>query len=45
MGLALKVCFPSETPLEKINFSFASGYQLEIASGLGMEAYIHFPSQ
>ena len=30
------VCFPSETPLEKTKFSFASGYQLEIASGLGM---------
>lgn len=35
------VCFPSETPLEKINFSFASGYRLEIG-GLGMGARIHF---
>lgn len=36
------VCFPSETPLEKINFSFASGYRLEIGCGLGMGARIHF---
>ena len=27
---------PNETPLEKTKFSFVSGYQLEIASGLGM---------
>ena len=30
------VSFPSETPLEKTTFSFASGYQLEMASELGM---------
>ena len=36
------VCFPSETSLEKTKFPFASGYQLEIASGLAMEAYVHF---
>jgi hypothetical protein len=29
------VCVPSETPLEKTKFSFVSGRQLEIASGLG----------
>ena len=34
--------FPSETPLEKTKCSFASGYQLEIASGLGMEVCAHF---
>jgi hypothetical protein len=33
------VCFHSETALkESTNFSFASGYQLGKASGLGMEA-------
>lgn len=26
---------PSETPLERMNFSFANGYQLRIASWLG----------
>jgi hypothetical protein len=31
------VCFSSETPQEKNNFAFASGTQLEIASGLGLE--------
>jgi hypothetical protein len=35
--LLLRVaCFPNETSLEKTNFSFASGYQLKIASGLRM---------
>jgi hypothetical protein len=35
------VCIQSETQLNKTNFSFASGYQLEIASGLGMDgAYV-----
>jgi hypothetical protein len=34
--------FPHETPLEKTKFSLASGYQLNIASGLGMEACVHF---
>lgn len=38
MGSTLKSVFfsPSETPLEKTNFLFASGYQLEIISGLKM---------
>lgn len=31
-----------EIPLKKTNFSFASGYRLEIASGLGMGAGVHF---
>ena len=35
-------CFPSETLLEKTKFSFASGYQLEMVSGLGMRACVHF---
>jgi hypothetical protein len=36
-NLPLKVvCFLSEILLEKMKFSFACGYQLEIASGLGM---------
>jgi hypothetical protein len=30
------VCFPSETPLETTNISFAIGYQLELPSGLAM---------
>lgn len=34
-------CIPIEIPLKKTNFSFASGYQLEIASGLGMGAGVH----
>ena len=38
----LKCCFPSETPLEETKVSFASGYQLEITSGLGMRSCIHF---
>lgn len=29
------VCIPSETPLEKGKFSFASSYQPGVASGLG----------
>lgn len=36
-GLPLDgVCIPSETPLEKTNFFFASVYRLELASRLGM---------
>jgi hypothetical protein len=35
----------SETPLDKTKFSFASCYQLEIASGLGMGACVHFSFQ
>lgn len=34
------VCSPSGTPLEKTNFSFASGSQLEIAPGLGISVSI-----
>lgn len=36
---------PSEMLLKKINFSFVTGCQLEIADGLGMGTFIHFPSQ
>jgi hypothetical protein len=32
----------SVTPLEKTKLSFAGGYQLETASGLGMGSYVHF---
>lgn len=42
-SLSLRVvCFPDETPLEKIKFSFEDGYQLEISSGLGMGTCAHF---
>lgn len=34
--------FSIETLLEKRKVSFASGCQLELASGLGLEEYIHF---
>jgi hypothetical protein len=45
-GLPLSVaCRSSETALEKTNFSFASSYQLEIASELGMKGCVYFPSQ
>ena len=30
------ICVPTETPLEKIKFSFVCGYQLEIGSELGV---------
>lgn len=30
-----KICFPNKTSLEKIKFSFANDYQLDIASGWG----------
>lgn len=44
-SLPLKVvCFPSETPVEKTQFSFASGYWLEIASELGMGLCLFFLS-
>lgn len=36
-------CVPGETPLEKANFCFLSGYQLEIAFWLRMGARVHFP--
>lgn len=39
------VCISSETPLEKTILSFASGYQLEIASWLGIGACVHFTSE
>ena len=32
------VCIPSEVLLEKTNRAFSSGYQLEMASGLGLWA-------
>ena len=35
---------PSETSLNKTNFSFASGYQSEIASGLGLQHVPMSPS-
>jgi hypothetical protein len=35
------VCFRSETPLEETKFSFASAYQLGIASGLAMKYSAH----
>lgn len=42
-GLLLSVvCIPSEMLLEKMNFSFVSG-QLEVALGLGLKDYVHFP--
>lgn len=41
--LAVQVdSFPGETLWEKINFSLASGYQLEIVSGLCMGACVSF---
>lgn len=37
-GLFMRIiCFPNGTPLEKTKFLFASAYQLEMASGWGME--------
>jgi hypothetical protein len=45
MGHALKSGLgPNEIFLEKTNSSFRSGYQLDIASGLGMRSYIYFSS-
>lgn len=45
-GLSLRVaCIPNETLLEKIKFSFVSGYQLKIASGLRKRFCVHFFSQ
>lgn len=45
-GLPLRVfCTLSKTPLQKNKFSFASRYQLEIASGLVIGTYAYFPSQ
>lgn len=42
-GLPLRmVCTPSNTPLEKTNYSFARDYQLEIDSRLGMGSCVHF---
>lgn len=37
------VCFPSQTPVEKTKFAFASGYQLEFASGLKIGFCEDFP--
>lgn len=39
--LWLLIC--SETPLEKMDFSFACRYQWQVASGSGMEAHVYFP--
>lgn len=36
------VCFLSEIALGETRFSFTGGYQLEIASRLGMQAPVHF---
>lgn len=45
-GLLLRVVyFPSELSLEKTKFSLANGYQLEIASGLGMGTFVPFSFQ
>lgn len=38
MWSALVVCLPSEIALEKTKFSFACGYQLNIASGFQVES-------
>lgn len=41
--LSLKVgCIPSEPLLEKTTFSFASAYQLEVASELPMGTCVYF---
>lgn len=32
----------SEAPLRKTKLPFANGYQVEIASGLGLAAYVHY---
>lgn len=40
-----RVCTANKILLEKNKFSFASGNQLEIASGLGIEAYAQFLPQ
>lgn len=43
-GLPLSVIFgPSENWLEKINFCFVDGYQLEIASGLRINDWVQSP--
>lgn len=36
------VYFPNKVPLRKTKFLFATGYHMEIISGLGMGAGIHF---
>lgn len=46
MCLSLRLaCFPNKIHLDKTKFSFADGYQLEITSGLGARACVHFSSQ
>lgn len=46
MALLLRVdCLTSQSPMEKSKFSFANGYQLEIASGLHMGASAHISFQ
>lgn len=45
-SLTLRIlCFPRKIPLGETKFSFAGRYQWEIASGLGMGAYVYFPFQ
>lgn len=44
-GLSLRVFHIPNKILGETNFSFANGYQLEIASGLGMWAGVHFHFQ
>lgn len=39
------ICIARETPWETTNLSFASTYQLEIASGLETKACVHFLTQ
>ena len=39
------ISIPIETPMKKINFSFTSGCQLEIDSGLRMGACVSILSQ
>lgn len=45
-GLPLSLVYiPSETPLQKIYFCFASWCQLQMASWLGLRACVYFPSR
>jgi hypothetical protein len=44
MGLPFSVVItPGEISLEKTNFSFVGGYQLETTSELGMNTFVYFP--
>ena len=45
-GVSLRVvCIPNDILLGEISFSFVNMCQLEIASGLGLGACAHVPSQ